>query len=479
MGRRSPSYSITARLRYSDRPGQLGRLTSMIGRAEGLIGAVDIVEVKRGEIVRDISIGVRDEDHGQQILEMLRGLNDVKVIRVSDRTFLLHLGGKIEINSKIPLNTRDDLSMIYTPGVARVCRAIHADPEASFVLTIRRNTVAVISDGSAVLGLGNLGPLAAMPVMEGKAVLFKQFAGVNAFPICLDTQDPRAIIETCVHLAPTFGGINLEDISAPRCVEIEEELAARLEIPVFHDDQHGTAVVVLAALQNALKLVDKRLAEAHVVICGAGAAGIATAKLLMSAGVGTLTVCDREGILCRGGPPYDSPVKQWLAEHTNPRRLQGPTPAALAGADAFIGVSGPGVLQPADLKCMARDPLVFALANPDPEVNPELAAEYAAVMATGRSDFPNQINNVLCFPGFFRGLLDVRARRVTDRMKLEAAAAIAHLISDDELTADYIVPSVFDRRVAPAVARAVSRAAIDDGVARRHPKKLATRHHSA
>jgi len=386
----------------------------------------------------------------------------------------LHLGGKIEINSKIPLNTRDDLSMIYTPGVARVCRSIHADPDASFVLTIRRNTVAVISDGSAVLGLGNLGARAAMPVMEGKAVLFKQFAGVNAFPLCLDTQDTEKIIDVCRAVAPTFGGINLEDISAPRCVEIEERLAAELEIPVFHDDQHGTAVVVLAALRNALKLLGKQLDAVRVVICGAGAAGVATAKLLMAAGVGQLTCCDKEGILYRDGPRYVSPVKQWLADHTNPERRAGTVGEAVVGADVFIGVSGKNVLQCDDVARMAQGALVFALANPDPEIDPEAAAAHAAVVATGRSDYPNQINNVLCFPGFFRGLLDVRARRVTTKMKLDASAAIAGLISDDELTADYIVPSVFDRRVAPAVARAVSRAAVDDGVARRQPKKPGT-----
>ena len=307
MSYHSPSYSVTMRLRYLDKAGALGRITSAIGDAEGHVGAVDIVEVKRGEIVRDISVGVRDVDHGQQVVEQVRRLSGVKVVRVSDRTFLLHLGGKIEVVSKVPLSTRDDLSMIYTPGVARVCRAIHADPDASFVLTIRQNTVAVVSDGSAILGLGNLGPRAAMPVMEGKAMLFKQFGGVNAFPICLDTQEVDKIVETCTYLAPTFGGINLEDISAPRCVEIEERLAAQLDIPVFHDDQHGTAVVVLAALQNALKVVGKQMEDLRVTICGAGAAGIAITKLLKKVGVGHLVVCDREGILGRSGARMPTP----------------------------------------------------------------------------------------------------------------------------------------------------------------------------
>jgi malate dehydrogenase (oxaloacetate-decarboxylating) len=470
MKRQSPSYSTVLRLRYADRPGQLGRITSAIGAADGFIGAVDVVEVDRGYITRDITVSARDLDHEQQIVQCVRDIEGVRVVRVSDRTFLLHLGGKIEVNPITPVVTRDDLSMVYTPGVARICRSIHAEPEAAFALTIRHNTVAVVSDGSAVLGLGNIGPLAALPVMEGKAVLFKEFAGVDAFPICLDTQDPDEIVRTCVYLAPTFGGINLEDISAPRCMAIEEELNTRLDIPVFHDDQHGTAIVVMAALQNALKLVEKKLPDLRIVISGAGAAGAAVAKLLRSAGADRIVLCDRAGALVRGNDYPDNPVKQWLAENTNPQRLRGSLGDVIAGADVFIGVSAANVLGVEDLKKMAPRPIVFALANPDPEIDPDLAAPHAAVVATGRSDYPNQINNVLCFPGFFRGMLDVRACRVVDAMKIAAAGAIAGVIAEGDLTPDYIIPSVFDRRVAVAVAKAVSHAAVEAGVARREHK---------
>jgi malate dehydrogenase (oxaloacetate-decarboxylating) len=471
MRHQSPSYSITIRLRYGDRPGQLGRITSAIGEADGLIGAVDIVNLAKGYITRDITVNARDLDHSQRIVEQVRSVEGVHVVRVSDRTFLLHLGGKLEIHSKVPIKTRDDLSMAYTPGVARVCSAIHEDPQASFALTIRRNTVAVVTDGSAVLGLGNIGPRAALPVMEGKAVLLKEFADVDAFPICLDTQDTEQIVQTCRCLAPTFGGINLEDISAPRCVEIEQRLASELDIPVFHDDQHGTAIVVLAALRNALRVVGKRLEDVRVTISGAGAAGTSVAKLLQARGAGQIVVCDRHGAIYRGRAEGMNPLKQWVAEHSNPQRLAGPLGDVIAGSDVFIGVSAAGVLQVDDLKKMARDPVVFALANPDPEIDPELATPYAAVVATGRSDYPNQINNVLCFPGFFRGMLDVCALRVTEAMKIAAADAIAGVISEDEVIPDYIVPSVFDRRVVRAVARAVSGAAIDSGVARRRQKQ--------
>ena len=448
----------------------MGRITSAIGAADGFIGAVDVVEVQEGHITRDITVSARDLEHEQRIVQCVRAIEGVRVLRVSDRTFLLHLGGKIEINPITPVVTRDDLSMVYTPGVARICRSIHAEPEAAFALTIRHNTVAVVSDGSAVLGLGNIGPLAALPVMEGKAVLFKEFGGVDAFPICLGTQDAGEIVETCVRLAPTFGGINLEDISAPRCMAIEEELSGRLDIPVFHDDQHGTAIVVMAALQNALKLVEKKLPDLRVVISGAGAAGTAIAKLLASAGAARIVLCDRAGALVRGNDYADNPVKQWLAENTNPERLRGSLADVIAGADVFIGVSAADVLGVEDLKKMAPRPIVFALANPDPEIDPDLAVPYAAVVATGRSDYPNQINNVLCFPGFFRGMLDVRACRVVDAMKIAAAGAIAGVIAQGDLTPDYIVPSVFDRRVAIAVAKAVSHAAVEAGVARREHK---------
>lgn len=470
MKARSPSYSITMRLRYADTPGQLGRISLAIGEADGSIGAVDIVDVKRNHITRDITVNAEDTEHGQRIVERVQAVEGVEVLKVSDRTFLLHLGGKIEVNSKVPVKTRDDLSMAYTPGVARVCRSIHQDPDASFALTIRRNTVAVVTDGSAVLGLGNIGPKAALPVMEGKALLFKEFAGVDAFPICLDTQDPDKIVETCTYIAPTFGGINLEDISSPRCVDIEQRLIPQLEIPVFHDDQHGTAIVVLAALHNALKVVNKTFENIRVVLNGAGAAGMAVARLLTSVGVVQIVLCDRSGAIYRGRSEHMNPVKDWLAENTNPDAVKGTLSEVIGGADVFIGVSAPDVLRVEDVQRMAAEPIVFALANPDPEIDPALALPHVAVMATGRSDFPNQINNVLCFPGLFRGLLDVRARRVTDEMKIAAAKAIAEVIAEDELLSDYVIPSVFDRRVAKAVAEAVSQAAVAGGVARREQK---------
>jgi malate dehydrogenase (oxaloacetate-decarboxylating) len=470
MPHQSPSYSITIRLRYPDRAGQLGRITSAIGEADGSIGAVDIVNVRKDFITRDITVNARDVEHGRRIVERVRSLEGVEAVRVSDRTFLLHLGGKIQVDPKVAVKTRDDLSMAYTPGVARVCRAIQEDPEAASALTIRRNTIAVVTDGSAVLGLGNIGPLAALPVMEGKAVLFKEFGGVDAFPICLATQEADKIVETCRFLAPTFGGLNLEDISAPRCIEIEERLIAELDIPVFHDDQHGTAIVVLAALQNALRVVGKRLDEVRLTISGAGAAGVAITKLMRSVGARRIVVCDREGAIYQGRQVRMNPVKTWLAEHTNPDRITGSLSRAIAGSDVFIGVSAANLLTVDDLKAMARDPILFVLANPDPEIDPDLAAPHAAVLATGRSDYPNQINNVLCFPGLFRGLLDVRARRVTESMKIAAAEAIAGVISAEKVLPDYVIPSVFDRRVATAVAKAVSKAAVQSGVARREQK---------
>lgn len=466
MNHNSPGYSLSIRLRYPDTPGFLGRLTSTIGQANGLIGAIDVVDSHDGRITRDLTVNASNVDHGKQIVAALRELGDLEVVHVSDRVFLMHLGGKVEIKSRIPIKTRDDLSMAYTPGVARVCEAIHEDPESAYSLTIKRNMVAVISDGSAILGLGNLGPKAAMPVMEGKAILFKEFGGVDAFPICLDTQDTEAIIATCHHLAPTFGGINLEDISAPRCVEIEERLEAELEIPVFHDDQHGTAIVVLAALTNALKIVRKSAANVKVVINGAGAAGVAITKLLAAIGVENMIVCDRSGAIHKGRSGLNS-LKQWLAENTNQSQESGSLSDAIAGSDVFIGVSAKDTLTVADVQKMGTEPIVFALANPDPEIRPELAAPHVKVMATGRSDFPNQINNVLCFPGLFRGLLDVRAREVNLEMKVAAAKAIAETIPESDLLADYIVPSVFDRRVAKCVAEAVSRSAIETGSARR------------
>ncbi len=469
----SASYSVTVRLEITNRPGMLGRVTSAIGKAGGDIGAIDLVEVDASTITRDLTFKARDERHAQQVVDRVRAVSGVRVVNTSDRTFLMHLGGKIEVRGKVPVKTRDDLSMAYTPGVARVCMAIHREPEKAYALTIKQNCVAVVTDGSAVLGLGDIGPAAAQPVMEGKALLFKELAGVDAFPLCLATKDVDEIVAIVKAVAPVFGGINLEDISAPRCFEIEERLQRDLEIPVFHDDQHGTAVVVLGALLNALKIVKKRLADARIVFCGAGASGIATARLLMKVGARHIVACDRAGTLYRGRTENMNPIKSWFAQHTNPRRLRGSLSDALKGADVFIGLSGPGVVSLKDIRAMARDPIVFAMANPVPEIQPEEAAPYVRVMATGRSDYPNQINNVNGFPGFFRGLLDVRARRVTDTMKIAAAQALAGIVSRSELSEEYITPSVFDRRVPEAVAAAVAEAAIRSGVARRRPRPVA------
>jgi malate dehydrogenase (oxaloacetate-decarboxylating) len=438
-----------------------------IGSAGGDIGAIDLVESTRDRIVRDITIDSRDSTHGQQIVNRLKHLTGVRVVNASDRTFLMHLGGKIEIRNKVPIRTRDDLSMAYTPGVARVCLAIHEDRQRAFALTIKHNAVAVVTDGTAVLGLGDIGPEAALPVMEGKAMLFKEFAGVDAFPICLATKDPARIVETVKYLAPAFGGINLEDIGAPRCFEIEARLRKELDIPVFHDDQHGTAVVVLAALLNALRIVKKPLRSLRIVVAGVGAAGTATIKILQSGGVRDIVGVDEHGILHRGRVKGMDFMKRWVATTTNPRQVKGGLVEAVRQADVFIGLSVPGILAIRDVKRMARDPIVFAMANPNPEIQPEEAARHVRVMATGRSDYPNQINNVLCFPGFFRGLLDSRARTVEDQMKLAAARALAGCVSRGELSAEYIIPSVFNKTVAPAVAEGVARAAWQTGAARR------------
>jgi malate dehydrogenase (oxaloacetate-decarboxylating) len=462
----SPGYSITIRLHIHNRPGSLGRLTTAIGRMGGDIGAVDIVHVGRDVLTRDITVNAASVAHGEQIVAAINGVDGVDVVNVSDRTFLMHLGGKIAVQSKVPLHTRADLSMVYTPGVARVCEAIHQDPEKAFTLTIKKNTVAVVSDGTAVLGLGDIGPFAAMPVMEGKAMLFKEFAGIDAFPICLDTKDPDEIVGAVKAIAPGFGGINLEDISAPRCFEIEDRLRDELDIPVFHDDQHGTAVVVLAALINALKLVGKSMDKIKVVVSGVGAAGVACSKILMASGVRRIVGCDRDGIIHHGRGPMNS-MKQWYAEHTNADGERGSLKDAMEGADVFLGLSAPGVIGVDDLQRMAPNPVVFAMANPTPEIMPEQAEPHVAVLATGRSDYPNQINNVLCFPGIFRGALDARASCINEEMKLAAAHAIADSISPDELHAEYVVPSVFDKRIAEAVARAVDAAAHRTSVARR------------
>ena len=469
----SASYSLTVRLEIVNKPGMLGRVTSAIGKAGGDIGAIDLVVVGKSTITRDITFKASDESHGQQVVDAIRAVQGVKVGNVSDRTFLMHLGGKIEVRGKMSVKTRDDLSMAYTPGVARVCMAIHHDPEKAYALTIKQNAVAVVTDGTAVLGLGDIGPSAAQPVMEGKALIFKEFAGVDAFPVCLATKDPDEIVAIVKAIAPVFGGINLEDISAPRCFDIEQKLQRDLEIPVFHDDQHGTAVVVLAALLNALKIVKKRLSDARIVFTGAGASGIATAKLLMRAGAKHIIACDRAGALYRGRVDNMNPMKEWFAKHTNEKKVRGTAGEALEGADVFIGLSGPGVVALKDIKAMNRDPIVFAMANPIPEIMPEEAGPYVRVMATGRSDYPNQINNSCCFPGFFRGMLVVRARRVNDEMKLAAAHALAAIVSKEELSEEYITPSMFDSRVVPAVAAAVADAAIQTGVARRRPRAAA------
>jgi malate dehydrogenase (oxaloacetate-decarboxylating) len=463
----SDSYSLTLRVKLSTRAGTLGEVATAIGKAGGDIGAIDIVSVGRDYIIRDITVNTVSSEHEEKIVDAVKCIDGIEVINVSDRTFLMHIGGKIEVVSKMPLKTRADLSMAYTPGVARVCEAIHADPEKAFNLTIKKNTVAVVTDGTAVLGLGDIGPAAAMPVMEGKAMLFKEFGGVNAFPICLSTKDPDEIVRTVKAIATAFGGINLEDISAPRCFEIEERLKEELDIPVFHDDQHGTAVVVLAALINALKIVGKQMSEIRVVVNGVGAAGVACTKIVMAAGVRNIIGCDQQGAIYRGRREHMNPVKEWYAEHTNPNVEKGALHDVIKGTDVFLGLSVPGVLSVDDVKQMAPKPIVFAMANPTPEIMPEDAAPYVAVMATGRSDYPNQINNVLCFPGIFRGALACRASRINEEMKLAAANAIAGIISDSELHPEYIVPSVFDKRVAEAVAHGVEEAAYQTRVARR------------
>jgi malate dehydrogenase (oxaloacetate-decarboxylating) len=471
MGIPSASYSITMRVHLGADPLGIGRITTAVGQAAGTVVAVDIVESHPHLLVVDLTCNAVDARHADAITQAVGAIEGAEVHAVSDRTFLLHLGGKLEVASKVPLRTRDDLSMAYTPGVARVCRAIAANPADARKLTIKRNTVAVVTDGSAVLGLGNIGPEAALPVMEGKALLFKQFAGVDAWPVCLATQDTDEIVRTVELLAPGYGGVNLEDIAAPRCFEVERRLRESLDIPVFHDDQHGTAIVVLAALTNALRVVGKDLAGVRLVLSGSGAAGVAIIKILQAEGVGEIVACDRAGVLHKGRAGLDE-SKRWVAEHTNPDGLTGSLRDALAGTDVFVGVSGPGILEPDDIATMAGDAIVFALANPDPEVDPAGARRHAAVVATGRSDEPNQINNVLAFPGVFRGALDAGAPAITEAMKVAAARAIAACVHDDELRPDYIVPSVFDRAVAPGVAAAVRQAAGEDraaGVATESP----------
>ena len=461
------AYTLTLRCRIANRPGMLGRLTTAIGESGGDIGAIDIVRADRDVMVRDISVRVRDDEHGDALVAMINQIDGMAVLQASDRVFLAHLGGKLAVQSRVPLKNRDDLSLVYTPGVARVCQRIAADPEAVHTLTIKRNSLAVVSDGSAVLGLGNLGAAAALPVMEGKAILFKELADIDAYPICLRDQDAATIVATVEQIAPVFGAINLEDIAAPKCFEVEEQLRQRLDIPVMHDDQHGTAVVALAALRNALTIVGKPIGDARVVVNGVGAAGTAIVLNLLAAGVGEVIACDLRGILRRddlGGLP---PMQRYVAEHTNRELRAGGLAEALDGADVFIGVSTGNILTPALVRRMAADAIVFALANPIPEGDPEQLQGVARIIATGRSDYPNQINNVLSFPGIFRGALDARASAITPSMRLAAAEALAAVIPPDELSEEYIIPSVFNRAIVPAIAAAVSNAALAEGVARR------------
>ncbi|HEY4004813.1 MAG TPA: NAD-dependent malic enzyme [Pseudonocardia sp.] len=453
-----PGYTITARVSAPPTASSAGDLAAAVGRVGGVVTAFDVVDAGVDHIVIDISCNALNEAHAKEITEALGAMDGVEVRKVSDRTFLVHLGGKLEVNPKISLRTRDDMSRAYTPGVARICQAIAAHPEDARRLTIKRNTVAVVTDGSAVLGLGNIGAAAALPVMEGKAALFKRFAGVDAWPVCLDTQDTEQIIETVRVIAPVYGGINLEDIAAPRCFEIEARLREMLDIPVFHDDQHGTAIVVLGALGNALRVVGKRFADSRIVVCGVGAAGSAIIRLMQPEGPGDVLAVDVRGIVYPGRADLaGDPNLAWIAEHTNAERRSGTLAEALVGADVFIGVSAPNLLGETELATMNSDAVVFALANPDPEVDPMLATKHAAVVATGRSDYPNQINNVLAFPGVFRGLLDAGARTITDDMLRAAARAIA--ASVPEPNPSFIVPSVFDLSVATEVAKAVRDAA--------------------
>jgi len=464
----SAQYSLIIRVEIDHRPGMLGKVATAIGVSGGTIGTVDLVSLDSGRTLRDIAVDTGSREHGEGVVAAIAEVDGVRIVDTTDRTFLMHVGGKIEQRNKHPLKTRDDLSRAYTPGVARVCQAIAEDRDKAFEYTIKRNTVAVVTDGTAVLGLGDIGPEAAMPVMEGKAMLFKEFGGVDAFPICLDTRDVDEIVEAVVRIAPTFGGINLEDISGPRCFEIEDRCKEALDIPVFHDDQHGTAVVVMAAMLNSLRLTGKRLEDIRVLVVGLGAAGVAVTKILLRAGVRHLIGCDSKGALSTTRSDYADgslgEVKRWYAEQTN-RDCRGGSPAdVIEGADVFIGVSGARVLPAEALARMNEDAIVFAMANPDPEVSPEQAAPHVRIMATGRSDYPNQINNVLCFPGIFRGALDARAHELNDQMMMAAAEAIAGIVTEEELREDYIIPSVFNRDVAPAVAAAVAERAQDLGV---------------
>lgn len=456
MASTSPGYGITIRIEGPPASQPVALATTVIAAAGATITALDVVESLPEKVVIDITCDTIDSAHADEITIALTKNSELTVRKVSDRTFLLHLGGKIEVTSKVPLKTRDDLSRAYTPGVARICQAIVDDPSDARRLTIKRNTVAVVTDGSAVLGLGNIGPAAALPVMEGKAALFKRFADVDAWPVCLDTQDVDEIVRTVQLIAPVYGGINLEDISAPRCFEVERRLRELLDIPVFHDDQHGTAIVVLAALRNALKLVEKNLSDIKIVLIGVGAAGNAIARLLVLSGAKNIIGFNHSGVITRDMKSQD-PMQQWFIDASNPDNFTGDIAGAMKGADVFIGVSAPNVITEADAASMAAGSIIFALANPDPEIDPVIARKYATVVATGRSDQPNQINNVLAFPGIFRGLLDANAHKITDELLVAAAEAIAGCVSPDQLNASFIVPSVFDPNVTKAVAAAVKK----------------------
>jgi malate dehydrogenase (oxaloacetate-decarboxylating) len=464
MIKTSSGYSVVLRVELPKRPGMLGKVLTAIGRAGGNMGAVDIVGFNNGCIIRDIEAGAADLDMAKLITAAVRRIKEIKVLNVADRTFLIHQGGKIELKSKVPLKTRDDLAMAYTPGVARVAMAIYDQPERVYELTMKKNSVALVTDGTAVLGLGDIGPAAALPVMEGKAILFKTFAGIDAFPICLDTRNPEEIIQAVKWISPGFGAISLEDISGPRCFEIESRLKKELNIPVFHDDQHGTAVVVLAGLINALKVVGKRMEDVRIVVCGLGAAGIASIRLLISSGIRQIIGCDRAGILYRGRRENMNPVKEEIAGLTNPERIKGTVGRALRGADVFIGVSESRAVAVKDVRRMAGDAIIFAMANPVPEIMPEEVDPYARVIATGRPDYDNQMSDILCFPGLFRGVFDCRAREINQEMLVAAADAIASCVAPEELMEQHIVPSVFNRKVPEVVARAVTEAALRTGV---------------
>ena len=466
----SAQYSVTLRVEMdAGQTDLLGRLTTAIGEVGGDIGAIDLVGSGYKTVIRELVVNASDEEHAASVVAAAGGLEGVEVLSSFDRTFRMHQGGKIRMTTRVPLSDRDDLSVAYMPGVARVCQAIADDRSKAFDFTIKRNMVAVITNGTAVLGLGDIGAAAGMPVMEGKSMLFKEFGGVDSYPICIDSKDPEVLIRTIAAIAPVWGGINLEDIAAPVCFEVEDRLKEMLDIPVFHDDQHGTAIVVLAALINACKITGAKIGDLKVVVSGVGASGVACSKILMNAGVTNIIGCDSKGAIYKGRTENMNSMKDWYADNTNPEGIRGGMTEAIKGANLFLGLSGPGTFSVDQLKTMAKDPIVFAMANPTPEIMPELAAPYVRVMATGRSDYPNQINNVLAFPGIFRGALDCRASSISEAMKVAAAEAIAACISDDELNEDYIIPSVFNRSVAPTVAAKVIEVAQREGLARRDP----------